>query len=300
MTGWKKLVKKILCPPLWLTCVLIVLSAVSLTAVFLKGLEDAPAAGVVYALSFYTLCTITVFCVKTLPRYCRIVRRKVYENKYGGRYMTDAAFRIHVSLYLSFAVNILYAATNLFSGIWYGSFWFVFLALYYTTLAVMRFLLLRFVNRFGIGKDIVRELRRSRLCGIILININLVLSGTVLMMISQNRGYEYNGMLIYVMAMYTFYVAIHTAVDVVKFRRYNSPIMSTAKAISLAAALVSMLSLETAMLSQFGTESPPEFRGIMIASTGAGVSVVVLAMSVYMIVRAGVEIKKSRINNSQT
>ena len=67
--------------------------------------------------------------------------------------MTDAAFRIHISLYLSLSVNLLYVATNLFSGFWYGSAWFVILATYYTILAVMRFLLLRYVNKTGIGKD---------------------------------------------------------------------------------------------------------------------------------------------------
>ena len=39
------------------------------------------------------------------------------------------------------------------------------------------------------------------------------------------------------------------------YRKYHSPVISAARKVSLAAALVSMLSLETAMLSQFDTES---------------------------------------------
>ena len=93
------------------------------------------------------------------------------------------------------------------------------------------------------------------------------------------------------MALYTFYVTTHAVVDIVKYRKYNSPVMSTAKIITLSAALVSMLSLETAMFSQFGAEMAAENKRIMIAATGAGVSLVVLALSMWLIVRATREIR---------
>ena len=65
-----------------------------------------------------------------------------------------------------------------------------------------------------------------------------------------------------------------------------------AKIINMAAALVSMLSLETAMFSQFGTEMSPEDQRIMIMLTGAGVSVIIVTMSVYSIVKNTKEIKR--------
>ena len=67
--------------------------------------------------------------------------------------------------------------------------------------------------------------------------------------------------------------------------------MSAAKAINLTAALVSMLSLETAMLTQFGAAEDPMFRQIMTASTGAGISMIVLGMAVFMIVRSTKQMK---------
>ena len=133
----------------------------------------------------------------------------------------------------------------------------------------------------------------------ILMMINFTLTGAVLMMLYQNRGYDYPGILIYVMAMYTFYITAQSIAGLLRSRKYHSPIMSSAKIISLSAALVSMLSLETAMLTQFGAENSPEFRQIMIAATGAGVSIVVVTMSVYMILRAGKEIKNCRINEER-
>lgn len=292
MKNLKIIYKKLLFPPIWLMLLLTVISAVSLTAIFMRGLDNTPYAYVIYMLSFYTLCVVTVRCSIVFPKYYRKAKQKVYSNKFGNRYMTDVAFKTHVSLYLSLAVNLLYAASNMLLAIRYISVWFATLSCYYVILAVMRFLLLRFVGGTGIGQNRLYELKRSRLCAIILMTVNLALSGAVFMMIHQNKGYEYQGMLIYVMAMYTFYITTNSIINIFKYRKYNSPVMSTARAINLTAALVSMLSLETAMISQFGADNSPQFRRIMIASTGAGVSIIVVLMSIFMIVRANAEIKK--------
>lgn len=68
----------------------------------------------------------------------------------------------------------------------------------------------------------------------------------------------------------------------VKYRCYHSPVMSAVKAVQLAA-LVSILALETAMLSQFGGDSTEAFRKIMTGCTGAGVCGIILGIAVYMI-----------------
>lgn len=289
---WKKLGKKLLFPPLWVIILLTFACAALLTLVFVKGWDTHPVAYAVYVLSAYWITVLTAFCILVLPGMYRSIKQKVYANEYGNRYFTDAAYKTRVLLYGSLGVNLLYVLVNLTSGIYYRTAWFAILAGYYAILAIMRFLLVRYVNRVGIGADQIKEYRRSRLCGIILMTVNLTLSGAVLMILYQNKGYEYHGMLIYVMAAYTFYIATNGIINMVKYRKYNSPVMSATKVISLCAALVSMLSLETAMLTQFGAGESPEFRRIMIAATGAGVSIIVVTMSVYMIVRANREIKQ--------
>lgn len=206
--------------------------------------------------------------------------------------MTDVAFKTHVSLYRSLTINLLYVAVNLFSGIWYRTAWFIIFAVYYIILAVMRFLLLRYINKNELGQKLLGELKRSRACAIILLLINLILTGAVLMILYQDRGFEYPGILIYVMALYTFYITISAVVNIIRYRKYNSPVMSTTKIINFAAALISMLSLETAMLSQFGAENEAEFRRIMTMATGAGISIIIVTMSVYMIVHANREIRR--------
>lgn len=299
MFDWKTLCKKLLFPPIWLIILLTVVCAALLVLVFVKGWEEHPVSYAVYVLSAYWVTVLTIFCIKVLPGYYRDIKQRIYNTKYGNRYMTDITFKNHVSLYLSLGINLLYVGTNILSYFLYRSVWFVILAGYYGILAVMRFLLLRFIRGVGVGNNLIREFRRSRLCGIILMTLNLVLSGAVLMIVYQNRGFEYHGMLIYVMAAYTFYVTTHSIVNIIKYRKYNSPVLSTAKCINLSAALVSMLSLETAMLSQFGAAESPAFRRLMVTLTGAGVSVVVVSMSAYMIIRACREIKRIKQSDSQ-
>ena len=56
--------------------------------------------------------------------------------------------------------------------------------------------------------------------------------------------------------------------------------------------LVSILSLETAMLTAFGEAGNDSFRQIMTAITGAAVCLLVLAMAIYMIIHSTKEINR--------
>lgn len=297
---WRKVGKKLLFPPVWIMIVLTVFCTAALIYIFVKGLEETPIAYGVYVLAFYTLSVICVFLGMVLPGRYKEIKQRIYDNPVGNRYMTDMAFRTHISLYVSLAVNLLYVGVNVLSFVLYRSMWFVVLAVYYMILSVMRFLLVRYVRKNGIGMNRLGELKNTMLCASILLTVNFVLSGAVLMILYQNRGFEYHGVLIYVMAAYTFYMTTHAVIDLVKYRKYHSPVMTTTKVIALSAALVSMMSLETAMFSQFGQDMTPENKWLMVALTGAGVSITVVTMSVYMIISANREIKKLKINNSET
>lgn len=291
---WKKIGKKLLYPPIWVMILLTVLSAVALTLVFIKRFDQTPVAYIVYVLAFYTLSVVSIFFGMVLPKRYKEIKQKIYDNPIGNRYLTDSSFRTHISLYISLGINLLYVGMNFISYILYHSMWFVILAVYYATLALMRFILLRYVRGEGIGANRLTELKRTKLCAFILLTLNFVLSGAVLMILYQDKGYDYPGFLIYVIAMYTFYMTTHAIVDMVKFRKYNSPVMMTTKIIALSAALVSMLSLETAMFSQFGADMALEDQKLMIILTGAGVSITVITMSIYMILKNTKEIRKLR------
>lgn len=287
----KKLIK-LLYPPVWLIIMFIPICTAALIYTFISANEKHPLAYVTYVLSFYTLTVVVMKCVTIIPEHYRSAKQRVYDIPIGERFMTDIKFRTHISLYISLAANVTYASMNFLSGFIYHTAWFFVLAFYYIILAVMRFLLVRFVNHVGIGKNYLKELRRSRVCGYIMLTINLALSGAVLMILYQNKGYEYHGILIYAMAAYTFYITTLAIVNLLKYRKLGSPVMSMSKIINMAAALVSMLSLETAMFSQFGRDMKPENQRLIIMLTGAGVSIVIVAMSVYSIIKNSGKIKR--------
>jgi len=293
MKDWKEQCKKWLFPPIWVTILLTVFSAVALVAIFVNGWEMTIPAYVCYVVSFYTLVLIGMICWKVIPGYSRAVKGKMHSNVYMDRYLTDVAFKTKVGLYRSLVINLAYVATNAISGIVYRTYWFGIFAVYYGVIAIMRFLLVRFISRHPIGEDHLGELRRARLCAYILLTLNLALSGAVLMMVFFDRGFHYQGVLIYVIALYTFYTITSAIIDMVKYRKYKSPIMSITKVIKMTSALFSMLFLETAMLAQFGAETAPEVKRILIMATGGGISVAVVAMAVYMIVQTTKEIRNS-------
>lgn len=269
-------------PPL--QTVLIAVPAFALVGYVLVSGVDGPLAYLSYAASAYGL----VVAATGVFRLARPIRRGIKNHPLGGRLLGDVRFRTQLSLYAGFAVNLLYIMLKMASGVYYRSLWFVCLAVYYALLAVMRFSLLR----GGRNADRVAELRRYRLCGAVLLLMNLALGVIVAFMVRHDRGYTYPGMLIYAMAAYSFYAVTAAVVSTVKFRRHGSPLLSAAKAISLVAAMVSILSLETAMLAQFGGDDGPFFRKAMTGATGGGVCVMVLGMAVYMLTKSTKELKE--------
>jgi len=290
MDRFKKLMK-LFYPPIWVIIPLVILCTVTLIYIFIGGYDTCPLAFVIYLLSAYTLTAVVMRCIKTIPNHYRTAKQKIYSNPIGERLMTDVPFRTHISLYGLLGINLLYSAFNIILGFMYHTAWFGVIAFYYINLSAMRFLLIRFINRIGIGNDRLKELKHSRLCGYILLTMNLFLSGAVLMIVYQNKGYKYHGVLIYIMAAYTFGITVFAIVNLVTYRKLGSPVMSMTKIISMASALVSMLSLETAMFSEFGGEMSADTQRLMIMLTGAGVSVVIIVMAVYSIVKNSIEIK---------
>jgi len=298
--NWRKTLKKVLFPPVCLVLLLTVISAIAVVWVFVKHMELHPLAYVVYAVAFYTVSVLGIACGTTFPKQYKRIKEWFYNTNFGNRYITDAIFKNQVSLYTTLTVNVLYIGVNVVMYFFYDSMWFVILAAYYGILAWMRFLLLRYKAKHEIGSNRKGELHRAILCSLILLLVNVILSGAVLMILYEGKGFFYHGIMIYVVAVYTFYVTIHAVINVIKYRKYNSPVMLTAKYIALSAALVSMLSLETAMLSEFGAEMDTMQKQILIAATGGGVSVAVVLMSCFMILKSAKEIKMLRSNQNGT
>lgn len=274
------LLERLLHPPKWVLFTLPPMVFAALTDILLKGKNSVPAY-MIYCMSAYCL-TIWIL---PLPRLFRKAKANMIHRLtgtvFGGKYIGDLAFRGSVSIYQGMMVNFLYVVFRIFVGIRYASVWFLTIAVYDLVLGIMRLsLILSYRNR-----NIKSEPRCYRRTAWLLFLLNIPMGGMIVLIVLTDSGYSYPGYVIYLSALYTFCTIILAVVNLVKFRKLGSPILSAAKVLNFVAALMSLLGLQTAMISQFSTEGE-DFRRRMNAITGGGVWFYVILIAVYMLLRS--------------
>lgn len=295
MEKLKKICNRILFPGIPVVMISIPIATTLLLYTFLEAGEESLISYVAYCVSAYSL---VIVCVVAFPAMRRGYRR-IRQNPQLSRYFEDIPFKLRISLHVSFGANLLYAVINGVSGIYYHSVWFGTLAAYYILLSMMRYWLVRYTHKTSFGENQEAEWKWYRLCGVILILMNMTLTGVIILVLHQNRSFSYAGFLIYGIALYTFWITILSVVNLIRYRKRNSPAMSAARMVNVTAALVSMLSLEIAMLTQFdnGTNAP-YFRQTMVGFTGGAVCMIVIGLGVSMVMRGSREIRGAK--RSQT
>ena len=271
---------KLLHPPKWVLLTLPPIVFATLTCVLLNGKNSMPAY-MIYCMSAYCL-TIWILPLPQLFRKAKAnMMRRLTGAVFAGKYIGDLAFRGSVSIYQGMIVNFFYVVFRILIGIRYASVWFLTIAIYYFLLGILRLsLILSDRNRKR-----KTELRCYRRTAWLLFLLNIPMGGMIVLMVLTDSGFSYPGYVIYLSALYTFYTMILAIVNLVKYRKLGSPILSAAKILNLIAALMSLLGLQTAMITQFspGEES---FRSIMNAVTGGGVWCSVILIAVTMLLRS--------------
>lgn len=246
-----------------------------------------------YALSAYLFVLDLFWCVSFYREKLKPgIKNLIDGNKWLSRYLKDAAFKTVVTAYLTLVCNLFYVLMNLACGIYHRSLWSLILSLYYFLMTLMKFLLVKNVKIDSIGNNRLLELKKYRACACILFATNCTLAGMVTLAIKHNKGFFYSGYLIYVMALYAFYNAISTTMEMIRYWKCESPVMSALKVVSLSSSLISVLALETAMLASFYTRNDLVYRNRMIGITGYAMSVLLLAISCCMIRFAAKQIKE--------
>lgn len=304
MKKFKDMIFKMLFPPVWIIA-LSSLIGFPLVIFSLKFLSSTnPISYLSYVLSAYALTVLCTNFPKAKRRCKELIhgdeikaivsfRRLMNRYKYTSMYLNDKEFRAKISLFTGLGINCFYALFKCGTGIMFHSAWLWAIGIYYVMLSAIRFMLLRNVRITDKKEHTldrkIHEYRSARLCGIMMLALNMAMSGMIVQMIWQNRGYEYKGYVIYISAMYAFYCFINAVVNVVKFARINNAILSSAKILSLAGALMSMFALQTAMFSAFGGEE--KFQRLMNTITGGAVCLIVMGLAVFMIVRSNRNLK---------
>lgn len=210
----------------------------------------------------------------------------VKKNSFGAHFLEDYRFRTILTTMPSFMINVAYTIYNGVIGIMNQSSWFITMAVYYSLLGIMLYCAVHTERKISRLEDheLIRkkELAVIKTDGILLLLLNLALSGVVLLTIAEGTAKAYSDIMAISIAAYTFYKIIMAVINMVKVRKMESPILITIRNIGVADALVSMLTLQMTMLVSFqGTDSLDMNR--MNGITGLAVCLLISALGISMI-----------------
>ena len=268
MQRWKKIGMGLLYPGKWLTVLIPLVSFSLLIGVFCLELPESPLVYGSYVFAFYGL---VVTCAGSIPLIGRAIRLRREKNR---------ARPVHIrkSLLRSLSINVCYAGFHLLSGAVYRSVWQISTGIYYLILSLIRMVLVQYERKQTQTEEPAERLRVGwrgfQVCGILIFLLNVAMSGMVVQMIWHDRGSRYPELAVYAVAAYTFYRLTTAIIRVVQNRGSQNPIDGAARNISLTAALMSLYSLQTAMLSAFGDDAA--YSHLMNSLSGGAVCVLVV------------------------
>lgn len=216
------------------------------------------------------------------------VKPGIEANPFANRMTKDYHYRTVMFAFPGLVLNMAFVAFNGAVGILSRSAWCGTLCAYYIVLSMMRFGAVRCDQRMAGKKEEVRreaEISFYRRCGIWLTMLTIALAGTVILILHEEGGKQYPGYLIYAVAGYTFYKIIMSVVNLRKVRRFRSPLLMAIRDIGYVDALVSVLSLQTAMFASFG-KGEPGFDRLMNGTVGTAVCLMVFGAGIRCIRQA--------------
>lgn len=286
----KNILKKVFLPHFLVILMLTVLCSYGLSYIFLNHLEETIPAYLLYTCSAYTLSALVFTFIyhslrikRNLDNYRFI--QKIREIPFVIHYSQDLQYRKYISLYNGLLVSIAYVMLKGIHGYFTASSWDMAIAFYYAMLSVIRInLIFVFLQSNKVDDAYLKqtnEWKGYRNTGYLMFILNVAMSGMSIQMIWQNKSYVYPGYMIYISALYTFYTFISAFYNFIKYRKSDSPTLSAMNTIRFSGAFMSMFTLQTAMITQFGSDDT--FKQVMNIITGTCVMILVFAMALWTV-----------------
>lgn len=280
----KEKLKRVIFPHTLLVFLLFNISVAGLVLIFMHGMEEHPVAYFVYVFSFYTL---VIVCVR-IPGIVKWWKRKLHENKYTNMYLTDKDLRMRISMYRGLVIAFVFATFKIILGFVYDSSWFFTMAGYNVILSLMRFVLIRQSEKKGLSEyeQRVCELQSYRVCGWLMMVLNIAVSVIMFMVIVQKQTIQYNMIVTIGLAAFTFYCFTKAIINMVKYRERKKLIYAAVKRVDMVKAIVSIFILQVTMLTVFSGQGESIDVGLMNTLTGVAVMISINTIAALMIVGA--------------
>ena len=242
---------------------------------------------IIYVLAAVSMAAVCICLYRDLRKgLIEKLLLMIKKTAFGARFLEDYTFRTILTTLPSFLVNVAYTVYNGVIGIMNQSAWFITMAVYYSLLGIMRYRAVnaeRKISRMEDPKQIKKkELSIIRTDGILLLVLNLTLSGVVLLTIAKGTAKTHTEIMVISIAAYTFYKITKAVINMIKVRKMQSPILITIRNIGVADALVSMLTLQSTMLTSFQKTNSIDANR-MNGITGLAVCILIALLGASMI-----------------
>lgn len=242
-------------------------------------------------LTAFTLINIIV----PLPDHVYKVKAIIYKNKFATRYVYDYEYRSNIVMQIGFIGNTAYALINLFLGLITKQVWFVSIGVFYTIFGFLKFALLA-KQAHILKSDNMRErkatsLRVWRFFGASMFIITIPTTIMVAQMIYNNKNYYYSQIITFGYFVYTAIYLVAAIVKVFQARMRKNPIFTAYSNMSFCGALMSVLALQTAMITAFHLDDST--RRIINTITGAIVIATFYIISIVVIISTTLQLKKN-------
>ena len=203
-------------------------------------------------------------------------------------FLNTPSGRARFVLWFGFGFNLLYALWGLGTGIFYRSAWFGAMAVYYLLLCTLKFFIIKTDMRYKQNSDSqkseLKALRRYKNCGWLLGLLNLFIVGIVILIIKRDESAKYSGIVLWVMGGYTAVRMVISALNLRRLRDLTDPLLSASKTLGISVTLMSMFSLQTALLERFCRDEAlrRELNGLV----GFAICIMEIALAIYMITKS--------------
>lgn len=259
-------------------------AALFLVWAFTLAEPNHPAVYLSYVFSAYMFVVVCVRITRSDPLHA--IRRIACQSTHVARYLDNRDYRAIKGAQLAFAVDTFWALANLAFGVFFGAVWYVTLAAYYLLHALMRAVLMCHIHDVETSEALRKAYKSCRICGVLITFSTLIIAGIVTLVLHQEGSFAYYDMFIYVVALYAFWSLTSAIMNFLSYRGHSNPLLFTVMNVNLVTALVSMFSLEIAMLASFGGTMDMFEQAVMIAITGAAVALINVGIGVFLVLES--------------
>lgn len=229
----------------------------------------------------YFVYTIVIFAPKIKENFIKFLKK----FKFTNTILTNYGYRTIIFSIFSFIFNALYVAFMAVLAFLTHSAWYISITIYYLVLSLVKVNVFYSKWKHNNEKNQINTYKDS---GIMFILLTIAFSGIIVLIYTSNMYFEYAGLMIYAVATFTFYKLTLAIINIFKARKQQDLYVQSIRNINLASALISIVVLQVAMFQAFA----PEYNtSIANGLTGGAVSLVILILGIFMIVKSNKKLK---------